>query len=404
MPTNEELITQKAAITAANTLAVNGKLNPAQADRFIDFVFDESMLASMVRTVRFRNESLDIDKIGVGARAAVPKSEAVDPGVRRGITTSKITLVPKEIMVPLEISDNFVENNLEGDSVTEHILKMFARQLANDLEELYIHGNAQGYLVAEGDIIDGGSTTDVVVDSYLALFDGYLELAQGSNLVDAGGDPLSMSFWRTMLSAMPTKFKKDKAALKWLVPTTLEEIWRERMSSRATPYGDQIVNGSGNVTPFGIEMVPMPLMQFYPQQVKVASFTGGGSTINLDFAPIQSGSVEIVSEANADGNPTTPYIDPTDYTVDEAAGTITHAGGGSAIGNNEEVRISYRSNPQVLLTRKDNLILGIGRDIRMETDREIFRSVNQYATTVKVAVQIEELTAVVKGFNISDAL
>jgi hypothetical protein len=400
---NEEIVTQKAAITAANTLASSGKLNAAQADKFIDYIVDESMLAKLARTVRFRNESLDIDKIGVGQRVAVPKNEAVDPGVRRGVSTSKVSLTPKEIMVPLEISDNFVETNLEGSSVTEHILRMFARQLANDLEELQIHGNTGGYLAFEGDIVDGGSTADVVVDSYLSLFDGFLKLADGGNVVDAGGDPLSTGLFRQMLSAMPTKFKKNKSLLRWFVPVELEELWRERMSTRATNYGDAMVNGSGNITPFGIEMVPVSLMEMYPQQVKTASFAGSGTTIQLDFAPIQNGSVVIIKESNADSYPTTPYVEGVDYSVNYNTGVITHIAA-AGIGNTESVRISHRSMPQILLTTASNLIIGIGRDIRIESDRDIFRTVNQYATTVKMAVQLEEVTAIVKAKNVSDSL
>ena len=63
-----------------------GKLNPAQSDKFIDYVIDETVLKDNARIVRFRNEPLDIDKIGVGKRVAVAKAEASDPGVRRGIT------------------------------------------------------------------------------------------------------------------------------------------------------------------------------------------------------------------------------------------------------------------------------------------------------------------------------
>ncbi len=93
---NEELV-QKAVIVA-DDLASAGKLNPAQSDKFIDYVVDETVLKNNARVVRFRNESLEIDKIGIGSRAAVPKAEAVDPGVRRGINTSKISLAPSEII------------------------------------------------------------------------------------------------------------------------------------------------------------------------------------------------------------------------------------------------------------------------------------------------------------------
>jgi len=71
---NEELV-QKALITT-DALASQGKLNPAQADKFIDYVIDITGLKNNARVVRFRNEEMLIEKIGVGRRVAVPAVEA----------------------------------------------------------------------------------------------------------------------------------------------------------------------------------------------------------------------------------------------------------------------------------------------------------------------------------------
>ena len=217
MAQSNKALVEKAAIVAAD-LAAAGKLSPKQADRFIDFVFDESILPSFARIERFRNEQLDIDKIGVGQRVAVPATEGVDPGVRRGVTHSKVTLEPKEIMLPTEISDTYKEHNLEGDSVVSTILRLFARQLNNDLEELYIHGNTGGYLATQDALLEGGSSTLYCEDSYLKLFNGFLQKASGGNQFDAGNASLSINLFREMLSAMPSKFKRNKSLLKWLVP------------------------------------------------------------------------------------------------------------------------------------------------------------------------------------------
>ena len=78
---NEDLV-QKAVITAADALASSGKLNAAQSDKFIDYVIDETALKDNARIVRFRNETLDIDKIGVGRRVTVhPEAERAAPRI-----------------------------------------------------------------------------------------------------------------------------------------------------------------------------------------------------------------------------------------------------------------------------------------------------------------------------------
>ena len=66
MASNQELIEK--AVIATDAISSSGKLNPAQADKFIDFVMDLTGLGNMARVVRFTNESLNVDKIGVGTR------------------------------------------------------------------------------------------------------------------------------------------------------------------------------------------------------------------------------------------------------------------------------------------------------------------------------------------------
>lgn len=391
-------------ISAVNDLAAAGKLSPAQSDRFLEYVVDETMMTKMARVVKFRNESLDIDKIGIGSRAAMPASEGVDPGRRRGVNHSKVTLTPKEVIVPLELTTTYKEHNLEGENVVATILRMFAKQLANDWELLSIHGNNDGMLAYESELHDNGSATKVVLDSYLALFDGWLQLSTGGNVVDLAGTSISGNTFRQMLNAMPSKFKRNKAALRWLVSHETEELWRERMSTRATPAGDQAMSSQGTLTPFGIEMVPVPLFEHYPKQVQTSQFSGAGATISLGHSPISADDLFLILDSEVSAElAATPYVRDTDYTVNETTGVITHLGGGS-IPTTTDLRISYRSNPQIILTHESNLIVGIGRDITMEKDRDIYRRADQIAIHTKFDAQIEELSAVVFAKNLSDAL
>ena len=88
----------------------------------------------------------------------------------------------------------------------------------------------------------------------------------------------------------------------------------------------------------------------------------------------------------------------TDYTLDAAAGTFTLTGG--AIPDPSDIKITYQAESQIWLTEFRNLILGIGREITLERDRDIFASVSEFALTARVGVQIEETDAVVLGINI----
>jgi hypothetical protein len=390
---NEELV-RKATIVA-DDLASGGKLNPAQSDRFIDFVVDETVLKNNARVVRFRNETLEIDKIGVGKRVTVPKSEAADPGIRRGISTGKIVLQPREVMTPFEIGDNFSELNIEGDNVQETVVRLMATQMANDIEDFYINGNPIGPAVLEGDIKDGGSTTLYVKDSLMALDSGWSLLADGANVVDAAGQNIGLSIFSRAIRAMPTKFRRNKSMLRWFLSPDLWQLYQEKLSTRATALGDSAASGGQEGQgPFGIRAVPVPLWAFEPRTVENITLAAS-ATVALKNGPVTN---VVVHPTTLDQTPSAGFTEDTDYSIDYINGTITNLDVG--IGDGDTVKVTYQSYPQIILTHQSNFVVGIGRDIRIEKDRDIFKGVNQYAITAKVSVQFEELTAIVKVRNL----
>lgn len=398
---NRELVTRQKAIATTDDLATAGKLTDEQADRFIDYVVDISGLKDNVRVARFSAETMNIQKIGVGTRVAMPAAEAVSPSVRRGVTTSKVPLTPVEIIVPFEIGDSFTEINLEGEDVEDHIVRMMAAQTANDLETLYINGDSVGPSIAEGDYIDGGHATDHVLDSYLALTDGWLKLARASNPVDWAGANIGASLFGQMLRSLPAKFKRDRSKLRFICSLELEQLYREVIASRHTTMGDSAISGTQAITPFGVPLVPFPLFDWQPQIVEHATMTGTTAQ-QLLYAPIVEDS-ETVVPSTIGTTPTTPYVEGVNYTMDYTNGTITRIAV-AGIGDGDVVKVTYQASPQLLLTHFMNLVLGIGRDIRIERDRDIYRRTNQYAITVKVAVEFEEDTAIVFAKNIGSTI
>lgn len=393
---NEELV-QKAVITT-DALAAAGKLNPEQAEKFLDYVVDQSVMKNLGRVIRFRSETWEADKIGVGRRNAVPATEGKDPGVRRGITSAKISLTPREIMVPFEIGDSVKEIGLEGDAIEEHIVKMMATAVANDLEELFITGDSLGPAALESDMLDGGDTARYVLDSYLKLSDGVLKKSRSGNVYDAGGANIGASVFSAMIRAMPVKFRRNRQLLRWLAAPDLWQLWLERVSTRATAAGDAALSGGAGVNPFGIPGLEVPMMPLQPGVTEHLTLANAADVKTLQFAPIQSGS-EVVTVSTLGAVPTTKLVKDTDYEINYTTGAFNKKGGG-AISDGATIKITYNANPQLILTNPKNIIIGIGRDIRIEKDRNIYRRVNQYAITCKVAIEFEEITACVLGKNI----
>jgi hypothetical protein len=396
--TNEEII-QKAVITT-DALANGGALPPEQASEFITTLVDLTELKGVVRVVRFKPETLQIDKIGVGQRVTVPKSEARTIERRRGVTTSKVELTPKEQMTPFEISDDFPDQNIEGEKVIDTVIRLMATQTANDLEELYINGQTTGVAAWESDMYSGGSSTQVVKDQFLAQFNGWLKLADSGNSYDAEGANISLDIFNNMILQMPKKFRRVRRNLRFMASLDHDQLYRAKFATRQTAEGDASAESSKSRTPFGIPLVGIPLLDSQPIIVDHVTLGAHSDTQSLSYAPI--GQEVIVCAQTLDNTPITPAVETTDYVLDRTNGTITTTAAGAYSGGGA-IKVTYPAYGQMLLTDYNNLILGIGRDVRIEKDRDIYAGVDQYAITTKVAVQIEETEAVVKGINIGMA-
>lgn len=392
--TNQELL-EKAAIVTAN-LAGGGLLEPEQSNRFVDYVIDESSMMERARLIRFRAAQRLIEKLSVAGRVAVPKAEAVDPMIRRGVQSSKVTLEHHEIMVPFEIGDIVREENIEGPDVEDTIVRLMATRFSNNVEELFWDGNDVGPAQLESELVEGGSSTLYIKDSYLALFDGWLQNAQAGHVVDAAGDPMSPPLMSRAIQAMPNKFKKNKSALKFWMSWDHEQAYRESVSTRATQSGDNALAATGNVPAFGVEMVPVSLLNSEPLVVEnsVAN-TDGTTPTALSYGPITD---VVITPTTLGDNPEAAFIEDTDYSVDYANGTWTRL---ATIGSGATVKVTYRAAGMMLLTPPSNLIICIGRDVRVESQRNIFRGTTEYAVSAKVFCTFEETDAVVVVKNIA---
>jgi hypothetical protein len=394
--TNQELMEKAAILTAS--LADGGLLEPEQSNRFVDYVIDESSMMERARIIRFRAAQRLIEKLSVAGRVAVPKAEGVDPMIRRGVQSSKVVLEHHEIMVPFEIGDIVKEENIEGDDIEDTIVRLMATRFSNNVEELFWDANTVGPAQLESELVEGGSSTLYVKDAYLAMFNGWLQNAQSGHVVDAAGDPMSPAIMSRAIQAMPNKFKKNKAALKFWLSWDHEQAYRESVSTRATRSGDDALAATGNIPAYGIELVPVSLLNSEPLVVEDSVANNDGTTATaLSYGPVTN---VVITATTLDNNPTAAFIEDTDYTVDYANGTWTRLGGG-AIGSGATVKVTYQAAGMMLLTPPSNLIICIGRDVRVESQRNIFRGTVEYAVSAKVFCTFEETDAVVVVKNIA---
>lgn len=250
----EELL-EKVLTTTAIGAAGGGILKPEQANKFIDYMWDETALTSMVRRVKMNNPTQEIDKIAVGRRLARKATEGVDDGQNVDPTFAKISMTTVKIRLDWELTTESLEDNLEGDALEDHVARLMATQLGNDLEDLYING-------------DTAST-----DPLLQSLDGFIKrFLSGAHVVSAGGANLNKSVFNRIVKTLPRKYLSRRGDLKFFTsPGLLQDFMNLttdatggaflNMQERA--YGERAVNGSGGGTiflrPFGVDSIEIPL-------------------------------------------------------------------------------------------------------------------------------------------------
>lgn len=256
---SDELI-EKVIRTTEVASGGGGLLNAEQSNRFIDYMWEATVLGSQVRTIRMRADTIDIDKLGIGERLMRVATEAVDDGVNAGATFSKISLTTKKLRLDWEISTESLEDNIEGEGLEDHIARLMATQAGNDLEDVAINGN-----------------TALTGDPLLKAFDGWRKRAlAGGHVIDHAGGGVDRSVFNKALKAMPRKYMQRRNGLKFftgsnviqdylfsLQNTSADYVTPEAMAAAGINSGVRTEGPAGFTTgnAFGIPVQEVPLFE-----------------------------------------------------------------------------------------------------------------------------------------------
>jgi len=251
----------------SSNLSGVGLLYPDQANRFLDYMWDATILAKASRTIRMRSNTTEIDRVSVGQRIMTVASEdsprdyvSVTENAsftNAAATFSKVSLTTRKLRLDWELSSESLEDNIEGPDLEDHIARLMATQAGNDIEDVLINGI--------------GSSTGL-----LSAFKGFRKLAvDNAHVVDANGLGLDKAVFNQAIKAMPRKYKQRRNQLRFFSGSNLVQDYLYNLTANAgngNPFdiasgvirGDVAANdgGPGTVTPFafGIPVINVPLM------------------------------------------------------------------------------------------------------------------------------------------------
>ena len=182
-----------------------GILAPEQARRFIDYVWDATVLAKDGRRVTMRANTMELEKVNVGERVIRAAAQAQPTFQNAGATFSKVELTTKKIRLDWEVSTEALEDNIEGAALEDHLVRLMTNAFANDIEDLAING-------------DGGS------DDFLGIMEGFVhKVTDGSDaheaIVTVANNAWTPEVMQDIILAMPRKYRAIKSNLKFYAGT-----------------------------------------------------------------------------------------------------------------------------------------------------------------------------------------
>ena len=265
---SQEEILQKANEVTTSVVGNDsgGLMKPAQSNRFLDFVIDQSVLMQNARVVRMRTPQMEIDKVSVGTRLLSKATEATDGSSNAAVTFSKVSLSTVKLRLDWALSTESLEDNIEGASLEDHIAQMMARQTANDLDDLFVNGNTSSN------------------NGLIKALDGFVKLAKASGaVIDEAGNNVSRSTYDRVLRNLPSKYLQRRNELRFFsgagnVQDTIYSLGDPNSATLATagaPSPGSVTGdiaflqgamrgnggaGSTGISPFGIPLVEVPLM------------------------------------------------------------------------------------------------------------------------------------------------
>ena len=259
-----------------------GLLNPEQSARFLDYMFDATVIGKVARTVRMKSDTTEIDRMGVGEKLMKLATEGDNANSgNAAVTFSKISLTTKKLRLDWELSTESLEDNIEGADLEDHIARLMATQAGNDIEDLVLNGN-----------------TSLSSDQLYKAFDGTVKLAKANgHVVDAGGAAITRAVFNSALKALPRKYKQRRTDLRFLAGSNLIQDYLYSTSQNIQNVNPQdiasgIIRGevapvsgpAGYVAPyaFGIPIVEVPLLD-ETQDGTYSAAAGSHGDVHLTF-------------------------------------------------------------------------------------------------------------------------
>jgi HK97 family phage major capsid protein len=208
----------------------SGILRPEQARRFIDYVWDATVLAKDGRRVTMKANTMELEKVNVGERVIRAASQGLGEYTNAGATFSKVELTTKKIRLDWEVSSEALEDNIEGAALEDHIVRLMTNAFGNDIEDLAINGTGTGN------------------NAFTSIMNGFVNQvtantsAAHESVANVVSNAWTTSTLQDIILAMPRKYRALKNNLKFYAGTDVFQGIVKNNGTLADAIAEAFVN------------------------------------------------------------------------------------------------------------------------------------------------------------------
>lgn len=266
-----------------------------EADKFIELVWDQSILKKNARLVKMSSSKKNIRQIGIGTtRILHPEAYFTTSGYKKEFVNNDITLNTEELRACVVIKDSDLEDINVGTAAQfkAQLMSMVTKKLANELDEIY--------WIADKESLSGFEDTDArsVLNGFRYQLDhsqadeayendvtGKTIILDASNTVTAKAasynyvtkqaiverndeEPFDTEYkFDKMVQYLPSEYKMDGLTnFRFFVNDQIAQNFTSQIIERSTALGDKVLTGEIPLRYGVIPIVQMPLM---PTKMKI---------------------------------------------------------------------------------------------------------------------------------------
>lgn len=442
---NKELLNKKNFLKAINMKALPDiVLLPEEADKFIDYVVDQSFWKNNARIVKMEKVEKNLRYLGfnAGTRFLKPAAKFASSDYLKEFAEGKVTLQAQKVRGAVVIYDDDLEEGIEGQAFADHLMKLIAKKVANEIDEASycshpgfadtdIRSLWEGfrYRLLYGFLSEGREKTGTF-PKVATILDASNTLAGHTNDFTVPGkiaervivDTTYSGDWEfkfsKMLAVMPSRYKlMGLKNLRFFCNDIIPNDYAEALATRATILGDKALLGENDLPFRTVPIASVPLMpvtyepvvgtidgkENYDLTGTLHNITSSDATNSFKIAgnftaEFPAGLKIIVMGTAADDGVYTVvsaiYADPT-TTITVVETTVATVTTDNAVG-----KLGGNVCADVILTPKNNFIIGIQKELTLESKRAPEDQAQYIFYNLKIDIAVENPEAAVILVNL----